>query len=72
MRDCNWGPWSPELLGERHKLGGGPQTPLYTMTPLCTRPGLATQPRYEAPCDLWVKHRQNTVINIERARLLPQ
>ena len=41
------GPWSPELLGERHKLGGGPQTPLHTMTPLGTWPDLVTQPHYE-------------------------
>ena len=27
---------------------------------------LATQPHYEAPCDLSVKHRQNTVIDIEQ------
>ena len=60
----------PELLGERHKLGG--RTPLHTMTPLGTWPGLVTQPHYVAPCDLWVKQRQNTVINIERVRLLPQ
>ena len=60
----------PELLGERHKWRGGwgggvGRTPLHTMTTLGTWPGLATQPHYEAPCELWVKHRQNTVINIE-------
>ena len=39
---------------------------------LGTWPALATQPHYEAPCELWVKHRQNKVTNIERVRLLPQ
>ena len=62
-----------ELIGDRNKLrGGGPQTPLHTMTPLGTWPDLATQPHYETPSDLWVKHRQKTVINIEQVRLLPQ
>ena len=30
----------------------------------CARPGLGTQPRYEAPGDLRVKNVENTVINI--------
>ena len=40
------------LLGEGHKLEGnlilkkGPQTPLYTMTPIEVQLGLATQPHY--------------------------
>ena len=40
------------LLGEGHKLEGelilkeGPQTPLYTMTPIEVQLGLATKPRY--------------------------
>ena len=72
MRGLEGGPWSLELLEERHKLGGGLQTLLHTMIPLGTWPGLVTQPHYEAPCDLWVKHRQNTVIKIERVRLRPQ
>ena len=42
-----------------------PQTPLYIITPLGARPGLGTQPFYEAPCDLQIKHRQNIVINIK-------
>ena len=40
------------LLGEGHKLEGnlvlkkGPQTPLYTITPIEVQLGLGTQPRY--------------------------
>ena len=50
----------------------GPQTTLHMMTPLSARPGLGTQPYYEVPCDLQVKHKQNTVINIMWVRLFPQ
>ena len=35
-----------------------PQTPLSTMTPIGARLGLGTQPCYEAPCHLQIKHRQ--------------
>ena len=65
------GNWRHELLGER-KIRAGPQTPLYIMTPLGTGPGLGTQPCYEAPCGLQIKHRQNIVINIKRVWLFPQ
>ena len=46
--------------------------PLYTMTPPGTRLGLGTKRCYETPCDLKIKHRQNTVINIKEVWLLPQ
>ena len=54
------------------EIRAGPQIPLYIMTPLGTRPGLGTQPCYEAPYDLQIKHRQNIVINIKRVWLFPQ
>ena len=38
-------------------------------TPLGTRLGLGTQPRYEAPGDLWVEIVENAVINIRLVRL---
>ena len=39
--------------------------------PLDARPGLGTQPRYEAPGDLRVEYVQNAVINIGLVRLSP-
>ena len=38
-------------------------------TPLGARLGLGTQPRYEAPGDLWVEIVENAVINIRLVRL---
>ena len=38
-------------------------------TPLGARPGLGTQPRYEAPGDPRVELVENAVINIELVRL---
>ena len=38
-------------------------------TPLGARPGLGTQPRYEAPGDLWVEIVENAVIKIRLVRL---
>ena len=39
--------------------------------PLGARPGLGTQPCYEAPGDFWVKYVQNAVTNIRLVRLSP-
>ena len=39
--------------------------------PLGTQPDWGTQPCCEAPSDLWVKHRQNAVINIGWVKLSP-
>ena len=41
-------------------------------TPLGARPGLGTQPRYEAPGDLRVKLVDNAVINIGLVSLSPR
>ena len=71
MRGWHGGNWSHELLGVR-QITAWPHTPLYIMTPLGTRPGLGTQPCYQAPCDLQIKCRQNIVISIQRVWLLPQ
>ena len=41
-------------------------------TPLGARPGLGTQPHYEAPGDLRIELVENTVINIGLVRLPPR
>ena len=51
------GKLEPWIIGGEIRMG--PQTPLYTMTPLGAWPGLGTQPCYEAPCNLQIKYRQN-------------
>ena len=40
--------------------------------PLDARPGLGTQPRFEAPSDLWVKVVENAVVKIGLVRLSPR
>ena len=44
---------------------------MMVQTPLGARPGLETQPLYEAPGDLRVDLVENAVINIELVRLSP-
>ena len=61
-----WGEWPSGLrrCNKNRKVPG-------SKPPLGARPGLGTQPRYEAPGDFPVEYVQITMINIGLVRLSP-